>query len=106
MGIIGLSKVFSVAKSFFNKSVGSDSGSSDYKFETNFEGWAAENDLDIYADYDYDIDEEMVNKWEVGTLIPVMIFVDENDKEITRLRGEKTKKEIIDTIEGIINEKN
>ncbi len=59
-----------------------------------------------FIDYDYDIDEEMVNKWEVGTLIPVMIFVDENDKEITRLRGEKTKKEIIDTIEGIINEKN
>ena len=56
LGIIGLSKVFSVAKSFFNKSVGSDSGSS-YKYETNFEGWAAENDLDIYADYDYDIDE-------------------------------------------------
>ncbi len=55
LGIIGLSKVFSVAKSFFNKTVG-DSDSSYYNFETNFEGWAAENDLDIYADYDYDID--------------------------------------------------
>ena len=59
-----------------------------------------------FIDYDYDIDEDMVNKWDVGTLIPVMIFLDENDNEITRLRGEKTKKEIEKVIEEIKSEKN
>lgn len=57
-------------------------------------------------DYDYDIDEDMVNKWNVGTLIPVLIFVDEKEQEITRLRGEKTTKEIVEVIEGIKHEKN
>lgn len=56
MGLLGLSKVFSVAKSFFSKSIGgSDSGDMS---EAEFRAWAAENDCDIYADYDYDIDEE------------------------------------------------
>ena len=59
-----------------------------------------------FIDYDYDIDEDMVNKWDVGTLIPVMIFLDENDNEITCLRGEKTKKEIEKVIEEIKSEKN
>lgn len=62
-------------------------------------------DID-FVDYDYDMDEEMVNKWDVGTIIPVLIFLDNQDNEITRLRGEKTKKEIIDVIEEIKNEKN
>lgn len=62
-------------------------------------------DIEI-IDYDYDIDEDMVNKWNVGTLIPVLIFVDEKDIEITRLRGEKTTKEIVEVIEGIKHEKN
>lgn len=51
--------------------------------------------------YDYDIDTEMVNQWEIGEIIPVLIFVDENEKEISRLIGEKTKKEIIKEIERI-----
>ena len=62
------------------------------------------NDITI-IDYDYDIDEDEVTKWNVGTIIPVMIFVDEEGNEITRLNGEKSKKEIIDIIEGIKNEK-
>ena len=62
-------------------------------------------DID-FVDYDYDMDEEMVNKWDVGTIIPVLIFLDNQDNEITRLRGEKTKKEIIKVIEEIKNEKN
>lgn len=61
-------------------------------------------DIEI-IDYDYDIDEDMVNKWNVGTLIPVLIFVDEKDIEITRLKGEKTTKEIVKVIEEIKNEK-
>ena len=51
--------------------------------------------------YDYDMDEEMVKKWNVGEIIPVLIFTDENNNEITRLIGEKTKKEIIKEIEQI-----
>ena len=51
--------------------------------------------------YDYDMDEEMVKKWNIGEIIPVLIFTDENNNEITRLIGEKTKKEIIKEIEQI-----
>ena len=51
--------------------------------------------------YDYDIDTDMVEKWNIGEIIPVLVFVDENDNEISRLIGEKTKKEIIKEIERI-----
>ncbi len=52
--------------------------------------------------YDYDIDEEQVKIWNIGEIIPVLIFVDENNNEISRLIGEKTKKEIIKEIERIL----
>ena len=45
-------------------------------------------------DYDYDIDEDMAKKYEVGTLLPVYIL-EENDKEIGRTTGEKDKDELI-----------
>lgn len=48
--------------------------------------------------YDYDIDEEMVEKYEIGTTIPVLIFLDEEEKEITRIVGEKS----LEYIENII----
>ena len=51
--------------------------------------------------YDYDMDPNMVEKWNVGEIIPVLIFTDENYNEISRLIGEKTKKEIIKEIERI-----
>jgi len=51
--------------------------------------------------YDYDMDTEQVEKWNIGEIIPVLIFVDENYNEISRLVGEKTKKEIIKEIERI-----
>lgn len=51
--------------------------------------------------YDYDMDQEQVEKWNIGEIIPVLIFVDENYNEISRLVGEKTKKEIIKEIERI-----
>ncbi len=51
--------------------------------------------------YDYDMDQEEVEKWNIGEIIPVLIFVDENNNEISRLIGEKTKKEIIKEIERI-----
>ena len=51
--------------------------------------------------YDYDMDQEQVEKWNIGEIIPVLIFVDENNNEISRLVGGKTKKEIIKEIERI-----
>jgi len=55
--------------------------------------------------YDYDMDEDMVKKWNIGEIIPVLIFLDEQENEIGRLIGEKTKKEIIKEIDRL-NEKN
>lgn len=49
--------------------------------------------------YDYDIDEEMVEKYEIGTTIPVLIFLDEEEKEITRIVGEKSLEYIENVIE-------
>lgn len=47
--------------------------------------------------YDYDMDEEIVKSYEVGTLLPVAIFM-KGDKEVARLNGEKTVKEIEEVI--------
>lgn len=57
-------------------------------------------DIEIES-YDYDIDTDEVEKWNIGEIIPVLVFVDENYKEISRLIGEKTKKEIIKEIERL-----
>jgi len=49
-------------------------------------------------EYDYDLDEETVQSFNVGTILPVTILV-EGDQEIDRLIGEKTFEEIKDFIE-------
>ena len=51
--------------------------------------------------YDYDMDEEQVKNWNIGDIIPVLIFVDKENNELGRLVGEKTKKEIIKEIERL-----
>lgn len=51
-------------------------------------------------EYDYDIDEEIVKKYNVGEILPVAIIVND-DKEITRIIGEKNKKELNKIIESI-----
>jgi len=56
--------------------------------------------------YDYDMDTDMVEKYNIGSIIPVLIFLDENNNEKTRLIGEKSKKEIKNTIESMISWKN
>lgn len=59
-------------------------------------------DYDIEViEYDYDIDEEEVKKLEVGKLLPVLIF-NKDDKEIKRLIGEISEKELIKEISDII----
>jgi len=54
--------------------------------------------LDI-TDLDYDMDEEEVNKYNPGDILPVIIFK-KNENEI-RLIGERTKAEIIEKIKEI-----
>ena len=41
--------------------------------------------------YDYDFDEDMVEKYQVGDVLPVYIRLDNNK----RIIGEKTKEEIV-----------
>lgn len=53
--------------------------------------------LDIVT-YDYDMDEDIVKKYEPGNILPICIFMKEG-KEVKRLNGEKTKEEIIKVIE-------
>ena len=43
---------------------------------------------------DYDMDEEEVEKYNVGEVLPVFIFFD-GDKEILRVTGEKSEKEFL-----------
>jgi len=51
-------------------------------------------DFDIeQIEYDYDMDEDIVSTYNVGDILPVLILVD-NDKEVARLVGEKTKEEV------------
>lgn len=58
-------------------------------------------DIEIIS-YDYDMDIEEVEKYNIGDIIPVLIFQDKNNNEIKRLVGEKTKKEIINVIESMM----
>lgn len=46
-----------------------------------------------FEEYDYDMDEDKIKEFNVGKILPVII-VFKNDKEITRIVGEKKKEEI------------
>lgn len=50
-----------------------------------------------YEEYDYDFDEEKVNEYNVGNILPVIIVYKDN-QEITRIKGEKNKKQILEII--------
>ena len=54
-----------------------------------------------YIDYDYDLDEEEIEKYNVGEILPVVIIFDK-DKEVKRIVGEKTKKELHKELGGIL----
>ena len=53
------------------------------------------------SELDYDFDEEEVSKLDIGKKLPVAIIYDDNDNELTRICGEKKKKEIEEIIEGL-----
>lgn len=49
--------------------------------------------------YDYDLDYENIEKYNIGSILPVAIFLNDDDTEICRLIGEKNKEDIIRIIE-------
>lgn len=53
-----------------------------------------------YIDYDYDLDSDIVEKYSVGDIVPCVIVLDDNI-EIKRIVGEKSKKEILKELEEI-----
>lgn len=51
-----------------------------------------------FISYDYDMDEEIVKAFNPGDILPITIFM-KDDREVDRLNGEKSKKELVDIIE-------
>ena len=56
-----------------------------------------------YIEYDYDIDESKVKEYKVGDILPVII-IENNGKEVIRIIGEKSEKELKRLLEGVSNE--
>lgn len=48
---------------------------------------------------DYDFDD--ISSYNVGNILPIAIFIDENNNELKRLIGETSEDEIIKTIEEL-----
>ena len=48
---------------------------------------------------DYDIDSEEVSKYDVGKVLPVIIFVNNNEIELERLIGEQKESKLIELID-------
>ena len=49
---------------------------------------------------DYDMDEDEVKKYNVGDILPVFIFY-KDDKEVKRIVGETSEKELLKIIEEV-----
>lgn len=45
-------------------------------------------------EYDFDDDFDIIKKYNIGDTLPVLIITDDNDVEIKRIIGEKSKKEL------------
>ena len=58
------------------------------------------NNIEI-IEYDYDIDCEEIEKYNVGRILPVLIFED-NNKEIKRLIGEISEKKLIKEVSDML----
>lgn len=57
------------------------------------------NDIETIS-LDYDMDEDEVEKYDVGNILPVFIFI-KNDTEVLRVVGEKKEQEMQDIINSI-----
>ncbi len=55
-------------------------------------------DIEI-VNLDYDFDKNEVEKYQPGKILPVLIFVDQNNNELARLIGEQKKNKIIELVE-------
>jgi len=44
--------------------------------------------------YDYDQDKKDVEKWKIDETLPTFIFIDKDEKELFRLQGERSKREL------------
>ena len=58
-----------------------------------------------YIEYDYDVDTNKVDEYKVGDILPVIIL-ENNNKEVVRIIGEKSEKELKKIVEGVLYEKN
>ena len=54
-----------------------------------------------YISLDYDLDEDEVSIYNVGEILPVVIFI-KDGKELKRIIGEKNKKEIMDEVGDLL----
>lgn len=54
--------------------------------------------IDIIS-LDYDMDSLEVSKYDVGKILPVIIFVDKDGNELERLVGEQREVKIVELIE-------
>ncbi len=52
------------------------------------------------TEYDFDDDSDIVDKYHIGSVLPVVIFED-NHQELMRINGEKSKKELFKLTEGL-----
>lgn len=48
--------------------------------------------------YDFDIDKEMVEKYQIDSNLPVFVFIDKQGNEFLRLQGEVDKKKLVEII--------
>lgn len=48
--------------------------------------------------FDYDANQELVDKYQVTEKLPTFIFVDKNGQEINRLQGEISRAKLIEAI--------
>lgn len=51
------------------------------------------DDIEV-IEYDYDIDNDMVKDYNIGKLLPEVIFMDDDDNELERIVGEVSIKKI------------
>lgn len=58
-----------------------------------------------FIEYDYDLDEESVNKYQVNDFLPEVILIDNNDFEVIRIIGEKNINEIREIIDQFVEGK-
>lgn len=55
--------------------------------------------LEDIISYDYDMDNNVIDKYHVGVVLPVYILVN-NDREVRRIVGEKSRQELLEFFKG------